>query len=936
MASKPDHHIHKLATNTDSLSSPPQAPKQSRKKALWPAVRNVLRSSPSRNVSVANIQVPDYCEDHVSIHSSFSDEESLAKLLAMIEHKDSELQDYLDASEARTTLEESVELNEGRDSFPFSSLNEPKKTPEDLRHFQDFVSSFISFFLRSKFTHSRRGLSPDIDPHDLIKTLATNRSCPSLRLFRRVAIDPNLVAATLPDEESCGYAENGVAVSQLARFMDISVLHFLSTINEHTDTTSILWALDYLMNLLHSLISSMNTLNSFGWYGAPHIRIRKATFMGGRKSMSYPLQPPMILNPPPVVVVMGTPPGTPPVLSPVHVGTSLGMAADGARDPVTGQIPIHHQHPSLQVQSPLAHETRGGSHLSTHQISIPNRLGESPSSSSWEGDGGEAASSGREEITTTSKQRRNSRPELHGILKTSSDPSAPSPPRSPRSLPHSPSSGSPSSSSQHHHHHHNPASPSKRTRKVTPHSSGGVHPRAVFGSSPPSMQSSGRLSSPPPPQQGFGSMESIREEGNEVLEDGGVPGMDLEPLPGSSERLDGESLSSEHEEKGLVQMDPVERSYFENVCEELEMTPPPLSLNIHPTSPPLDVPSTSPGHQDHHPHHRHHRQVSPLHSVSPAPVLDSILEENLNQGASNAIVPDHNGRSLTSPPLRSYSPPVVDSERRGLKAVSFSPPPSPVGIPDVNIDLELETLINGEGRISLIAILHAIAKFPQSKDIWTEEVGQKCFSLIQLCMDVGLPPQKDDTLPKKKPAPYERRKKLVRQDNIACSTTKGPGAGAPPVEERAWKVHSKHVVEFSVNALIQCGTSSIVGCSADVNFCRLKQFSLASVKGYSVHGKLVHNMRRIQLHSPAIFRQALVKFAHPSFSSCRKLFHFLHVFLQYCVHSIQEVHFNQLLASTVSAVLGVVVDRMVALDITEPSIQEVSVCACVCVTISLQ
>ena len=35
------------------------------------------------------------------------------------------------------------------------------------------------------------------------------------------------------------------------------------------------------------------------------------------------------------------------------------------------------------------------------------------------------------------------------------------------------------------------------------------------------MQSSGRLSSPPPPQQGFGSMESIREEGNEVLEDGG-------------------------------------------------------------------------------------------------------------------------------------------------------------------------------------------------------------------------------------------------------------------------------------------------------------------------------------------------------------------------------------------------------------------------------
>lgn len=303
----------------------------------------------------------------------------------------------------------------------------------------------------------------------------------------------------------------------------------------------------------------------------------------------------------------------------------------------------------------------------------------------------------------------------------------------------------------------------------------------------------------------------------------------------------------------------------------------------------------------------------PSKSLSPPP-SEGISERGLNE---NSGMPTW-GSSQKVSPFSSHSGSPIHSalfdERRNLRASSLTPPPIPKDIPDVDVNRELETLVNGEGRISLLALLRAIARFPWCKEIWTREVSEKCFSLIQVCMDIGLPQQKEDTLPRKESV-QDRRRRFFRQENSAFNKI-----GA----EKPWRVHGSCIIEFSVNALIQCGVCSITGCSTDANICQLKQFYVPPSQGSAIHSRLIRSMRRIQVHSPAIFRDALIKYVHPSMSSCRRLFQFLHVVLQYCAHSSQEVYFNNLLASIVAAVLSGVVDRLVALDITEVSIQEVS------------
>lgn len=763
--------------------------------------------------------MPDYCAEHVPVHKSFTDEESLKLLLAEVATRDTALQDLLDsasriASERVAHLDsDSIQEEEGGDTFEEPGVQQTPPHP-GLQRYQDFVSSFLSLFLQSESFHSCQGNGPPLeydpsDPSDLMQALASRQSCPNVRLFRRAAINPNLLTSAIPDEDNPGYTENGVVINQLARLLDVAVLQFLSTVTEHADVHSIEWALDYMKNLLIALGTCMNSLNSFGWYGAPHIRIRKGTTVGGRKSVTYPLAPPVI-NPPPPRVVVVTPPMSPAIspdlpTTPDEPAAVAAAAREEKRDPVTGQI---------SPQQPIHIRSLRGPEY------VP---------------GGEGGRGAEMQIPSLISSPRSLSP-------TSPSPSSPNPPPPPRKRKHTPASM--------------PSSPLVLPR-LPCISMGSIQEEDAQGEEEEGREVAvGRaqhhmMSSVA--QMFTGSMESIPE-----FEKGGEEG----------------------EGEGPFAMDPVddvEMDYFESIREELSppIVPPPIVPPDRHT-PPRDLVPFSPP-----------------------------------QGG-----PWHPKEDAFPPPM--FSPPGGHGARN-TSSKTPPPPPVPKNIPEVDVELELETLLSGEGRISLLALLHAISKFPQNQEIW-KAVGEKCFSLIQLCMDVGMPPQKDDpTLPRPSPSPtpqgsgQERRSRFSKQDNSAFNKL---------ATEKPWQVHNRHVIKFSIDALIQCGVSSITGCTSDYSFCRLQQFHVAPPQGSSLHSRLIRNMRRIHAHSPAAFREALIAFSQPSTTSCRRMFRFLHVMLQYCMHG--DVYYNHLLASVVVAVLSVVVDRLVQLDITEQSIQDVS------------
>ena len=286
-------------------------------------------------------------------------------------------------------------------------------------------------------------------------------------------------------------------------------------------------------------------------------------------------------------------------------------------------------------------------------------------------------------------------------------------------------------------------------------------------------------------------------------------------------------------------------------------------------------------------------------------------------------------------PTSSCSSIAEDEEVRSKPLGASIKPPEPKDIPKVNAQLELDTLMNGEGRISILAILHAVSRLPQTQELWLGNMGEKCFTIIQLCMDLGLRMSAADDAPPTKPPPpsstsssvpplsgQDRRKQFQSQKNPAFHEHSAP-------EEKPSKIHSQYVVEFSVRALIRCATSLIVGCTSEPNLCKLRHVHLPD-QSSSMYNTLTRLLKRVYTFSPRCFRQALCDFAKPSGSSCRRLFQFLHIMLQYCAQPV-DGRVNFFLVSIVSAVLRETIDRLVQLDITEASIQNVShlkLCTC--------
>ena len=849
MFEAPFRNANDLSPKKDTTTS------SSTKGAKWSALKWALKftAPPPEPPPDENLQLPRvYIPPEVQYHQCFKELDHLRQLLEEVNSRSDSLTTFLETEEsegvrgnrvattasngevtaASSLLDDSY--SERRDGIESA---ESAVQPASVRPYQEFLDMFISLFLHSDFITFLGGVSADIDPFSIISSLV-NKTCPEIMIFRRVCVCPKYIASQIPDSPDINVYRN-IPVNQLARFCDVAILRFLSTVTEHTSRESVIWALEYLYNLLDSLHASLGRLNSYGWYGAPPLRTRKGTAMG-RQSITYAfpptaaqLQSSSAFGAPPVVIV-----GTPPI-SPSHtLSTTPSPEPNFDRygtsflDPETGQV------------SPLNSLSHGAA-----GISLPGKRGRGsfPPTSS--------------DSPFRSRQRRISREEFHGvgILK---------PPLE--------------------HHHHHPSPP-----RIHPSHSWGEgvgHTTPTSPLSPSSLSpadSLGEVCVPPPPivhhaSPSRQSMQSIPEEDDRDLSLS-VRGADS-PTPGGGPR----ARSS------------------------------PVAIDFNPSS------SVSSPSRD-----RTARSRSPPSVTSQL----GVIQEETNNGSTStsmhaAVRPDVRSPSPSLSgilsPTSSCSSIAEDEEVRSKPVGTSIKPLEPKDIPKVNVQMELDTLMNGEGRISLLAILHAVSRLPQTQELWLGNMGEKCFTIIQLCMDLGLRMSAVDDTPKPPPSStsggpplsgQDRRKQFQSQKNPAFHEHS-------TAEEKPSKMHSQYVVEFSVRALIHCATSLIVGCTSEPNLCKLRHVHVPD-QSISTYNTLTRLLKRVYTFSPRCFRQALCDFAKPSGSSCRRLFQFLHIMLQYCAQP-TDGHLNVFLMSIVSAVLRETIDRLVQLDITEPSIQNVS------------
>ena len=796
------------------------------KGAKWSALKWALKfaSAPPEPPPRENLQLPQvYHPPEVHYHQCFQELDHLRKLLDELDGRSDALTTLLESkSEGLRDVCTATTSSSGEATAASSSLDdsysergdgvestESAVQPTSVRPYQEFLDMFISLFLHSNFITFLGGVSADIDPFSIISSLV-KKTCPEMTIFRRACVCPKYIASQMPDSPDINVYRN-IPVNQLARFCDVAVLRFLSTATEHTSRESVIWALEYLHNLLDSLHASLSKLNSYGWYGAPPLRTRKGTTMG-RHSITYPPTAAALssaFGTPPVVVV-----GTPPT-SPAHT-----LSTTPSPEPNFGQYDTSFLDPETGQLSPLNSLSRGTA------VSSPGKRGRGsspPRSEPFRG-----------------RQRRISREEFHtgGILKPPS---------------HSWGEGAS---------HATPTSPLSPSSLSPADSLGELRVPSVQHASPSHQ-----------------SMQSIPEEDDLLLS---VRGADS-PTPGSGprSRSSPEAIDFGH---------PSEIDHLGSPSRSgLPRSPPSASFEL------------------------------------------GVIQEEANNGsqAVHAIVRSDvrspsPGLSGILSPTSSCSSIGEDEEVRSKPVVSVKPPELK-DIPRVNIQKELDTLMNGEGRVSLLAILHAVSRLPQTQELWLGNMGEKCFTIIQLCMDLGLRMSSgDDTLPKPPPptsaggtplSGKDKRKQFQSQKNPAFREH------SAPADEKPSKTHSQYVVEFSVRALIHCATSLIVGCTSEPSLCKLRHVHLPD-QSISTYNTLTRLLKRVYTFSPRCFRQALCNFAKPSGSSCRRLFQFLHIMLQYCAHPM-DGHLNVFLTSIVSAVLRETIDRLVQLDITEPSIQNV-------------
>ena len=316
--------------------------------------------------------------------------------------------------------------------------------------------------------------------------------------------------------------------------------------------------------------------------------------------------------------------------------------------------------------------------------------------------------------------------------------------------------------------------------------------------------------------------------------------------------------------------------------------------------------------------------IQPVSSLSsleyPHPLSNSPMQRSLSpKSGEDSGRPGFSTPGHTSPldlsdveSDRSDEPPVrhKTTESHGYQRSSSPTCPSSnaIVLTDEDIMKELETCMNYEGRLSLLAILKAILHLPSNQSLWTEDswdACRKCFSLIQFCMDFGLDASKKHG--------SRDQKKSYHQH---------------PSDEKSFNTYSQLVLQYAIKALIHCAVSTYTGCSSDG--CSLGTYTLQrnSRSASQNLNKLIHQLERLYSNNPLLFRKTTMDFARQS--TLNHVFHFLHVILQYCPRGggrrdpldPSSSRRDPLIVMS-AAVLRIIVDRLALLDLTEPALQHV-------------
>ena len=370
-----------------------------------------------------------------------------------------------------------------------------------------------------------------------------------------------------------------------------------------------------------------------------------------------------------------------------------------------------------------------------------------------------------------------------------------------------------------------------------------------------------------------------------------------------------ESIAEEENETPRVEEHPVR-------------TPSPSSLRAglrQHNVPPTISESASPSLDFLHPLSSTHPSMSPPRA-SPSSPLSSSSSLSLSIHAS----PSPNDRNSTHSTDVSEESESESSDSDEQSVRQKTPEPLVIKgttLSDEDIQRELQSFITHEGRISLLAILKAVIQLPSSATLWTDdswEACNKCFSLIQFCMDFGL-----EAFSKE---PLTEPKRLIRQKSVLPDRK----------HEKASVTYSRYVLQYAIKALIHCAVCTYTGCSS--NSCLLSSYSLQNTRNASQNlNKMTHLLERLYSNSPLQYRDAVMEFSRQA--TLKEVFHFLHVMLQYCPRSTSKRDNHEPSSSIVlsASVFRIIMDRMIMLDLNEPTVKHVrvrereSVCVCVCV-----
>ena len=269
---------------------------------------------------------------------------------------------------------------------------------------------------------------------------------------------------------------------------------------------------------------------------------------------------------------------------------------------------------------------------------------------------------------------------------------------------------------------------------------------------------------------------------------------------------------------------------------------------------------------------------------------------------------------------RGSPPSQREGEGEGEEEVRAKPTASSLQqtVPDLDVKAELSRFVNAEGRISLVAILQAIARLPQSDDMWTRQFGMQCFQLIQHCMDLGLTQTAKSNESSSSSSSSQKRRRYQKQENTAFFGRNSGGSS----KELPCQQYSKVIVHYAVHALVQCATNLLVGCSHDIHQTCWLSYKRVGTQNNLIHPRLLRQLNRIHCHSPGEFQRAMVHVA--SSAPLHRLLHFLHVVLEYC-QPVSPDNIDPLLLSIVASILRTLVDRLGQMDLSKPSLQEVHI-----------